>query len=1065
MRKHYFLISFFFFIVFILTELSAQNVSTEGKDFWLGFMENHETSLIELEIFISSTDSTSGIVEMPYYNWDTEFNSIPGTTTKITVPTEYAMNLGSGIIANKGIHIIAENTISVYALNKRNKSSDATVVLPAISLGREYYAMAHMESNGGGPSLYSEILIVAISNQTKLEITPSSYTTNGNLSNTPFTITLNEGQTYQLQSNYDLTGTKIESVITGQDDCKSFAVYGGNEWTRLGECGGLQDNLYEQMFPVSTWGREFVSVPYKTRIGGDIFKILASEDSTLVTINNGDPMLINGGKFKNVLISKNSYIKSDKPISIGQFSRSQNCDDVEGDPFFIMLSPIEQRLNSVTFSALEIHVVDRYYLNVIIPTSGTADVKLNGNNISNNFSVVDQNPDFSYAQIDISEGNHTLVCEEGFIAYVYGYGYIESFGYATGVSLKNLNVEITSAEPDSDLAVKKDSTCIDDPIEFNVDADSIFTVFEWDFGDGNFASGKTVIHSYDKEGTYPLKVTVNTPFGDCSSEETSIKYISVLKPKAAVYGPRSVCPNVQQIEYRIIGESRNTYEWFIEGGEITTDRNATSIMVDWGSTSSDAFLKLLPRNYLGCYGDTLKLNIKINIRLDPAAPFGVDSLCSDLAFDIAYEAYLANGSSYQWHIDNGEVINGQGNNISQISWSQPGTGKLWFEEISELDEICSGWSDTLTVFIERAPDENILIEEADKIHYNDDSVPIHIEADPAYQYYSWNFGDGVSVDSIPRNDDTLHIYTCNNQYLVSVSAYTNTVCQNNGIGTKLVDIRAPELEIIHISNDTSNNLDLKLMWHYTGSNNYQQPIFLWRKQIFPKNKNWEQVGSFSHKESEFTDETRPSDSTIYLYKFETNNSCSTPSSSLEHNNILLTSTEHEADSSTQITWNDYINWKEGVMNYEIWRQTDDSEYTLLGTSNELDKTFSYEYDGFDFCYKVKAVEEGGNTTFSWSNTTCVEFVPKINTYNFISPNQDPYNQNLTFERIKLYTNSILTIYNRYGTKISEFKNYQNNWDGMVNGKILPTGIYYYTLELNEPRNDLAVIKGYFSILY
>lgn len=1065
MRNIYFLVLFFFFAQNNSTALFAQNVSTEGKDFWLGFMENHETHQIDLEIFISSTDTSSGIVEMPYYNWSSSFTAYPGITAKVTVPTSYAMNKGSGSISSKGIHITAENTVSVYALNKRYRSSDATVVLPSISLGRKYYAMAHMEPNGGGPSLFSEILIVAISDETEIQIRPSVRTTNGLTPGNPYKIVLHEGQTYQLQSEFDLTGTLIETINAEQGACKSFALFGGNEWTRIGQCNGAQDNLFEQMYPVNTWGKEFVSIPYKTRIGGDILKILASEDSTQISINNGTPKIINAGNYISLLISDEAYIKSDKPISIGQFSRSQSCDGVEADPFFIMLSPIEQRLKSVTFNALDIHVVDRYYLNVIVPAEGVERTFLDGSDISNLFYTHPYNRAYSYAQIDIEEGNHTLECDKGFIANVYGYGNIESFGYATGVSLQNLNLVIKSAEPGSDFTSRKDSTCMDDPIEFSVDGDSSFTFFDWNFADGNFASGKVVTHSFSKTGFYPVKVTANTSQGACSSQETSIKYISVVKPEIDIYGPRSVCPNVSQIEYKAIGDSRNSYEWFVDGGVITTDIRSNSIKVDWGPTSNSAFIKLLPRNYLGCYGDTLNLPIKINVQLEPEAPFGVDSLCSDLSFDIRYEAYLANGSSYEWHIDNGKIIGGQGDNISQISWSAPGMGQLWFEERSDMDDICSGWSDTLMVFIERAPDENIRIDIVDKIHYNDDTVLIHVEADPAFQFYSWNFGDGNAIDSIQRNDDTLHIYPCNNQYMVTLSAYTNTVCQNTGLGTKALEIHAPELELISVSNDTADNIDLNITWKYTGSNNYKQPIYLWRRQTYPKTQNWEQLSGFSFLDNEFVDMTRLSDSSIYLYKVETNSSCGSSVHSNEHNNILLSTTEDINDSTTLVSWNDYINWQQSVLTYEVWRQTDDEEFMLLSTSPDTEIIYPYEYDGFDFCYRIKAIENGGNHAISWSNTSCVDYVPAIKTYNFFSPNDDEHNQHMIFERIELYTNSRLIIYNRSGKKITEFRNYQNDWDGSVHGKLLPAGIYYYALELNDSRNELELIKGHFTLSY
>ena len=174
MRICYFFVSIVYLLFVSHIELFAQNVSTEGKDFWLGFMENHETSQIDLEIFISSDDSTSGIVEMPFYNWSETFYSYPGITAKITVPVNLAMNRGSGTITDKGIHIAADKEVSVYALNKRRLSSDATVVLPSISLGKDYYVMAHMEPNGGGPSRFSEILLVAISDRPNWKSHPQS---------------------------------------------------------------------------------------------------------------------------------------------------------------------------------------------------------------------------------------------------------------------------------------------------------------------------------------------------------------------------------------------------------------------------------------------------------------------------------------------------------------------------------------------------------------------------------------------------------------------------------------------------------------------------------------------------------------------------------------------------------------------------------------------------------------------------------------------------------------------------------------------------------------------------
>lgn len=63
----------------------------------------------------------------------------------------------------------------------------------------------------------------------------------------------------------------------------------------------------------------------------------------------------------------------------------------------------------------------------------------------------------------------------------------------------------------------------------------------------------------------------------------------------------------------------------------------------------------------------------------------------------------------------------------------------------------------------------------------------------------------------------------------------------------------------------------------------------------------------------------------------------------------------------------------------------------------------------------------------------------------------------------------LTVYNRWGNKVYEKNNYDNSWDGTVdggglvwgNGKV-PEGTYYYVLNFNtragETRTGFIVVK-------
>ncbi|HRG58194.1 MAG TPA: choice-of-anchor L domain-containing protein [Bacteroidia bacterium] len=76
--------------------------------------------------------------------------------------------------------------------------------------------------------------------------------------------------------------------------------------------------------------------------------------------------------------------------------------------------------------------------------------------------------------------------------------------------------------------------------------------------------------------------------------------------------------------------------------------------------------------------------------------------------------------------------------------------------------------------------------------------------------------------------------------------------------------------------------------------------------------------------------------------------------------------------------------------------------------------------------------------------------------NVITPNGDGENQFLVFENLELFPQPKLEVFNRWGTKVFESDNYQNNWSPAD----LNPGVYYFTLELGtiDPK------KGFFQLL-
>ena len=703
-------------IIFVfLTSISALSaqLTTEGTDFWFGFMDNDNAASIE--VYISARQRANVTINSPLGGFSTNISVAPNTTELVDIPLTL-MPTTEGL-HNMGIHVTSDTDITVYTLNKRRFSADAAVILPTNVLGQEYYVVAHKEppGDGTGIDMESEVLIVATEENTEIQVTPSVDTFGGWRAGETRSITLDAGETYQLKSTNDLTGTFITNVSrigSNLATCKKIAVFGGNKFTNVGGCGGNHDHLIEQMFPVPTWGREYLFVPYETRTGGDYVKIMAAEDDTEVTISGLSSINLNKGEVHVIkALDGVREISGDKPIQVAQFSRSTMCDGANGDPFMIMISPLEQRVRQVTFDAFQVIQINQYYLTLITEASAVNGVELDGVDLSSQFTIVGN---AAYLSIDIAQGTHTLVAPDGVIAYVYGYGTNESFGYSAGVSLQNLNLQIEG--DDEQIGILAEQGCVNSEVDFNAlfdtpaGQDPRYDTFSWDFGDGNTSDERSIKHTYDQPGTYTITLVASKGVGACSNSEVITRELTVTDIIfGEMEGPVSVCPDVTGIEYNLTGSSNNTYEWSVFGGTISGSNTGPNVFVDWGAARDDAWVKLTVRNSLGCAAEELHMDVKINKRLEPADPMGDSEVCFLDRGSVTYSTTPTNGSEYEWFVSNGIIISDNTSNSVEVQWDGVGTGEVWYREYNPLISDCEGFSDRyqVTIYSEIVPTEVI----------------------------------------------------------------------------------------------------------------------------------------------------------------------------------------------------------------------------------------------------------------------------------------------------------------------------------------------------------------------
>lgn len=116
---------------------------------------------------------------------------------------------------------------------------------------------------------------------------------------------------------------------------------------------------------------------------------------------------------------------------------------------------------------------------------------------------------------------------------------------------------------------------------------------------------------------------------------------------------------------------------------------------------------------------------------------------------------------------------------------------------------------------------------------------------------------------------------------------------------------------------------------------------------------------------------------------------------------------------------------------------------------------------YPFEYKIILQTEYKNGCIN-SDTISIEVCEDIFIPNVFSPNGDGSNDEFFIKGIS-ENNCKLIIFNRWGQKVFEEKNYQdkNNWDGKdKNGNKLASGVYFYNLYCND-----GIRKGWVEVIY
>ena len=353
----------------------------------------------------------------------------------------------------------------MYAAHDVYTATDSFLVLPPHDLGAVSYtymaAVIHTLDNatlrGKAVDFHALVGMVSREDDTFLTITPTQNVTIGTESvkaGESALVTLARAETLLIAFVGDLTGTKVTSN-------RPISFFCGDQCNNVPHGVKYCDQIVEQLPPVEAWGRQFATAPLKTRLSFDVFRFVASENTTSVSIScvlsNGTQGYVNTfrlsqGGFADVQVRSTHFcwVEADKRILLLQFAVGQTADGVPSDPFMALVPAVSHYTNTFTLPIVKSTFNDfTHYLNIIIPAEHYQpdQIFLDSQSLQSLalefVAIVHNGETMAYAtQVEVSGTTHTLIHgnSSGVIGVVaYGFAYHASYGHIGGMQLPQIS--------------------------------------------------------------------------------------------------------------------------------------------------------------------------------------------------------------------------------------------------------------------------------------------------------------------------------------------------------------------------------------------------------------------------------------------------------------------------------------------------------------------------------------------------------------------------------------------------------------------------------------------------
>ncbi|MEL6133909.1 MAG: gliding motility-associated C-terminal domain-containing protein, partial [Bacteroidota bacterium] len=204
----------------------------------------------------------------------------------------------------------------------------------------------------------------------------------------------------------------------------------------------------------------------------------------------------------------------------------------------------------------------------------------------------------------------------------------------------------------------------------------------------------------------------------------------------------------------------------------------------------------------------------------------------------------------------------------------------------------------------------------------------------------------------------------------------------------------------------------------------------------------------------------------YSYRIYAQDSCGSRTVYSNEGKTVLLDAKKEG-IGIKLTWTTYRAWRFGVRQYQIevfnestnlWELVD----IVQGTESEyLDTQTNLEQGSY--CYRIRALELGGNEAVSLSNEACVIQETLIFAPSAFTPNGDGNNDFFEVKGI-LIESARWRVFSRWGMLLYEGNSLEDRWDGTYRGDLVKDGVYVYVVEGVGRNGQNFSIKGTVTLI-